>query len=245
MDDSQPTENPYARFLGIDCASGTPNHYTLLGLPLFNEDAEAIDEAAKKRAAHLHQLASGPERQSIQKLMGEIAVARRTLTNGDQKRIYDEQLKSAETSSRQNPSPVVPNQFEVQTHAEEEKTGTKPRSQKPKAASRTWFHIMTSVCLVIIAALVFTLLNRNGTSQNATELSPSEIQKKREDVFERLSAPQKNIARDKTNTGRATPNKVGNSPKKTGTASKEKSNRQRKAELRRKRQQAAKQKEVK
>ena len=62
MDDRKKELDPYAEWLQIPTQQRPPDHYALLGLDAWEEDAKKIDTAAKKRAAYLHQLAAGPHR---------------------------------------------------------------------------------------------------------------------------------------------------------------------------------------
>ena len=69
-----------------------PTHYQLFGIDDFESDQQLIEKSAKERTAHLHQIAAGPQRKIVQKLLNEIAVARRTLLSTEAKAAYDEQL---------------------------------------------------------------------------------------------------------------------------------------------------------
>ena len=60
----------YTRWLKIPTEHCPPNHYVLLDVDELTEDVEAIEEAAKKRTAYLHQIAGGPDRKAIQRLLG-------------------------------------------------------------------------------------------------------------------------------------------------------------------------------
>ena len=84
----------YERWLEIPSDFCPPNHYVLLGVDEFTDDESAIDAAAKKRTAYLHQIAAGPNRKEIQQLLGEVAVARRTLLDASSRSEYDEWLST-------------------------------------------------------------------------------------------------------------------------------------------------------
>jgi hypothetical protein len=45
--------DPYHRWLGIPPADQPPNHYRLLAINLFEDDAEVIEHAADRQMAHL------------------------------------------------------------------------------------------------------------------------------------------------------------------------------------------------
>ena len=86
----------YRRWLQIPENDLPPTHYVLLGIDNYEEDFSVIEQAAKKRTTHLHQMAAGPDRAEVQKLMGEIAVARRVLLSPDSKADYDHKLETGE-----------------------------------------------------------------------------------------------------------------------------------------------------
>jgi hypothetical protein len=86
--------DPYYLWLGIPPHEQPPNHYRLLGIAAFEPNASVIDSAASRQSTYLHSVAAGPQRQASQKLLTEIAVARRTLLNAESKQIYDAELKA-------------------------------------------------------------------------------------------------------------------------------------------------------
>lgn len=49
--------DPYRKWLGIRTRERPPNHYQLLGLELFEDDAETISHAADQRIAYIRTLA--------------------------------------------------------------------------------------------------------------------------------------------------------------------------------------------
>ncbi|MEM7475696.1 MAG: hypothetical protein AAF483_11955 [Planctomycetota bacterium] len=108
--------DPYHIWLGIPPDQQPPNHYRLLGLELYESNADVIDAAASRQTAYLHTLASGPNRKASQQILTEVAAARRCLLDATAKATYDEQLRSslapanppasaAEKSSLSSPTP--------------------------------------------------------------------------------------------------------------------------------------------
>lgn len=83
----------YHVWLGIPPAQQPPNHYRLLGLELFESSADVIDASASRQTAYLHQLASGPDRKASQRILTEVAAARRCLLDEKSKQKYDAKLK--------------------------------------------------------------------------------------------------------------------------------------------------------
>jgi len=103
--------DPYHKWLGIPPKDQPPNHYRLLGLEMLESDPEVIDTAASRLMSHLQELASGPEVKHSQKLLNEIAAARRCLLNSERKKAYDEQLRAKRPKAsppKKRPTPETP-----------------------------------------------------------------------------------------------------------------------------------------
>ncbi len=86
--------DPYHIWLGIPAQDQPPNHYRLLGITLFEDNADVIDTAANRHSAYLHDVASGPNRKQSQQLLSEIAATRRCLLDPKRKAAYDAKLKA-------------------------------------------------------------------------------------------------------------------------------------------------------
>ncbi len=86
--------DPYLKWLGIPPKHQPPNAYRLLGVELFESDADVIDNAADQRMAHLRNFAGGQHSEWSQKILNEIATARVRLLNTEQKTAYDEVLRN-------------------------------------------------------------------------------------------------------------------------------------------------------
>ena len=85
--------DPYRRWLGIPPEEQPPNHYRLLGVGVFENDAEVIQEAADRQMAHVQRHKLGQYSSISQKLLNEIATAKLCLLKPDRKAEYDEQLR--------------------------------------------------------------------------------------------------------------------------------------------------------
>ncbi|RMG40999.1 MAG: hypothetical protein D6725_02255 [Planctomycetota bacterium] len=90
---TEPEFDPYHKWLGIPKSEQPPNHYRLLGIALFESDVEVIDAAANQRMSYLQEVAIGPHVDLSQKLLNEIAAARRCLLDPKKKAEYDRQLR--------------------------------------------------------------------------------------------------------------------------------------------------------
>ncbi len=96
--------DPYHKWLGIPPAHQPPTHYRLLGIEQFESDREVIDAAANQRMLYLQDLAGGQFIKESQKLLNEVAGARRCLLNVEAKAQYDAELQIRLSASK----PAVP-----------------------------------------------------------------------------------------------------------------------------------------
>ena len=87
--------NPYHEWLGISAGKGRPHHYQLLGIPLFEDAANVISNAADRQMAHLRTFQAGPRADDSQRLLNEVAAAKVCLLNPDRKAAYDAKLRAA------------------------------------------------------------------------------------------------------------------------------------------------------
>jgi curved DNA-binding protein CbpA len=106
--------DPYQLWLGIVPADQPPNHYRLLGLRPFENNVEAIRQAAAGRIAQIHSFARGRYADLAERLIAEVNVARDTLTNPARKAPYDQQLHAGSAAPRPVPI-VVPRAIPVPT----------------------------------------------------------------------------------------------------------------------------------
>ncbi|HET6880058.1 MAG TPA: NPCBM/NEW2 domain-containing protein [Pirellulales bacterium] len=98
--------DPYRRWLGISTVERPPNHYVLLGLSLFEDDTDAIANAADRQMAYVRTQQNGPHAPASQQLLNELAAARLCLLNPAQKSRYDADLKSKYAPAPPSPIPV-------------------------------------------------------------------------------------------------------------------------------------------
>ena len=83
----------YYKWLGIPPEEQPPHYYRLLGVRLFEADADVIDSAANRQMAHVRTYQSGPQAALSQKLLNEISRARACLLDVKTKGTYDGELK--------------------------------------------------------------------------------------------------------------------------------------------------------
>jgi len=85
--------DPYHKWLGIPPREQPPNHYRLLGISLFEPDADVIEAAADRQMTYVRQCASGPHLADSQKILNELSTARVCLLNPAKRAAYDADLK--------------------------------------------------------------------------------------------------------------------------------------------------------
>jgi hypothetical protein len=102
------TFDPYHRWLGIRPKDQPPNHYRLLGVDLFEDDPEAIIDAAQRQMAHVRTYQLGPTSAISQKILNELAAAKACLLDPQGKAEYDTTLRAQIAAT--NPSPPPPAQ---------------------------------------------------------------------------------------------------------------------------------------
>ena len=86
------TFDPYHKWLGIPPSEQPPNHYRLLGVSLFEPDADVVANAADQRMSHVRTFQAGRHSDLSQKILNEIAGARVCLLNPARRAEYDRQL---------------------------------------------------------------------------------------------------------------------------------------------------------
>lgn len=86
--------NPYYKWLGIPLNELPANHYRLLGVSLFEADEDVISNAADRQMAHLRSFQRGKHADDCQRLLNEIAAAKKTLLNAQKRANYDVALRS-------------------------------------------------------------------------------------------------------------------------------------------------------
>lgn len=90
--------DPYHKWLGIPPSHQPPTHYRLLGVEQFETDRDVIDSAANQRILYLQDLSGGQFIKESQKLLNEVAIARRCLLNVESKAQYDAELRARLTA---------------------------------------------------------------------------------------------------------------------------------------------------
>ena len=86
--------DPYFKWLGIRPKDQPPNHYRLLGVELFEADADVIATAADARMTHVKTFQTGEYSTVSQRILNEIAAAKVCLLNPQKRVQYDAALQA-------------------------------------------------------------------------------------------------------------------------------------------------------
>ena len=177
------TFDPYYKWLGIPPEDQPPNHYRLLGLTLFEQNRDAIDNAADRQMSHVRTFQSGPYGPQSQQLLNEIAAARLCLLDSHRKQAYDDGLRAEPVllpPGYSSPPPVpslAPTVVEVQYGLQPEGARTvhvpKRIAPKTRPPEKDWTLEIVKIVAGGIAGIVLaTLLLRFVFSMDVTGLFP-------------------------------------------------------------------------
>jgi formylglycine-generating enzyme required for sulfatase activity len=160
------TFDPYHQWLGISPKDQPPNHYRLLGIDLFESDANVISNAADQRMAHIRSFQAGKHSAESQKILNEISSARVCLLNSAKKVEYDAGLRAAlQPEPRVQPLPdpflqaAAVAEFPVAVEAP-----IWPVSRRKKKDNRGLLVAIAAAALLVFVGLVALFLSSSGTS---------------------------------------------------------------------------------
>jgi hypothetical protein len=133
------TFDPYHIWLGIPRAEQPPNYYRLLGISVFEENAEVILDAADQRMAHVRTKHLSQHVEISQRILSEIVRAKICLLDPHKKASYDALLRNELSLRAAAVMPPLP-----------------PRSAVPTARSWTSAAAMGAgaICFALLAILV-------------------------------------------------------------------------------------------
>jgi hypothetical protein len=101
--------DPYRKWLGIPPKDQPPNHYRLLGIPLFEDDLDVIENAADRQMAHVRTYQSSQHATASQQILNELAAAKLCLLTPGERATYDKRLKAEiEPEPAGPPTPPAP-----------------------------------------------------------------------------------------------------------------------------------------
>jgi hypothetical protein len=85
--------DPYRKWLGIPVEERPVNHYRLLGVKLFEDDADVLSNAADRQMAYIRGFQTGPHSVVSQQILNELSAARVCLLDPTKKAAYDAGLR--------------------------------------------------------------------------------------------------------------------------------------------------------
>lgn len=158
--------DPYLKWLGIRTQEHPPNHYRLLGIDLFEADADVVSNAADARMAHVRTYQTGKYSALSQKVLNEIASAKVCLLNAEKKAAYDAQLQiELMAVPPAMPAPVAGGPPPLPT-----RPGTNGNGAAASAASvpplrdwRLWIAVAAALLLLVAIGTAALLVRGRGT----------------------------------------------------------------------------------
>ncbi len=147
--------DPYHKWLGIPPHEQPPTLYRLLGISLFESDADVISYAADQRMTLLRSIATGPHSALSQRLLNEISAAKVTLLKSEKKQAYDAELRAKlELQSATHPVPT----FAAPTSPASARLRRAPQS---RSRGPLMWGAFAAISCVTIGGLLFAL-NQQG-----------------------------------------------------------------------------------
>ena len=165
--------DPYYQWLGIPPEEQPPNHYRLLGIRLFEENTEVIQNASDRQMVHLRTFQNGPRAAQSQKLLNEVAAAKICLLSPDKKATYDARLRVPHSEPAGPPPPFAgePPAESPDTITWGTTSGTLPAgaSRRKSSAGRTrrrsWLvPLLLSMAAVAAVVVAWPLFDRRSAS---------------------------------------------------------------------------------
>ncbi|MHB1036372.1 MAG: formylglycine-generating enzyme family protein [Pirellulales bacterium] len=183
--------DPYLRWLGIRDEQRPPNHYRLLGIDLFETDADVIATAADRQMAHVRTFQTGQHSAFSQQILNELAVAKLCLLKPAAKADYDARLRADLESRQPEQAAPVSEELEAADKADSVEVDTAvrlgmdwgevvaPRSyaastRRRKRSSARYLPVLA--VLALAGAIVAIVAARNSvTSGTAPPKEPSAV----------------------------------------------------------------------
>ncbi|MEK6235557.1 MAG: hypothetical protein N2C14_12685, partial [Planctomycetales bacterium] len=100
--------DPYEKWLKIPKTRRPLNCYVLLGLKLFESDAERIEKSARKRIAYVEQFQTGSYAKMAGKVLEQLKKAQKCLLDPRKKAKYDKKLSEEQAASGGEPKRSSP-----------------------------------------------------------------------------------------------------------------------------------------
>jgi hypothetical protein len=186
--------DPYHQWLGIPPSEQPPNHYRLLGIALFEPDANVISNAADRQMAHLQTFKTGKYSSQSQQLLNEVAKARVCLLNAAKKAEYDASLRKMHgAATRSNHSTSTAAELEPISLAEPspptklQATPGPLRKQRSSADQQRGLWAMVIPALLLVVALICWAFSPSGKSRRPVSHAPEAAKSARKMVASKPS----------------------------------------------------------
>lgn len=171
--------DPYHIWLGIPPKDQPPHHYRLLGIELFESHADVIDAAATRQSAYLQSVATGEHRAESQRLLTEIAAARKCLLNPNRKAAYDAELRNvSDAVAEVDEAPAFPTFTEpvatpkagsaapAATRKAPESRTTSSTNDKKTSAAIPWNTLVVALFAVILLIVWWNMRGGDDDADN-------------------------------------------------------------------------------
>lgn len=193
--------DPYYKWLSIPPKDQPPHHYRLLGIEVFESDAEVIEAAAERHVAYLQSVATGPHGAASQRLLNEIAAARRCLLNDETRTAYDAELRKRLPADAPPPASPPAGAPSAAVRAPKlprrmaEPRGAKPaRGRKLQVQNILWLVAaalgLTLLVVLAIASLLSSHAERAGRPPARRTVEPPGAESRRSRGAQPVPAPR-------------------------------------------------------
>ena len=167
--------DPYRKWLGIPAADQPAHHYRLLGIDLFETDADVISNASDGRMAQVKNYAVGKYAADSQRILNEIAAAKICLLDPRKKIEYDRQLQQrlepkagAESEAATNEGGIGTFDFAASAVASTRRTSRK--AAKPKKPA--WpIYAVIGLGFAAAGAVAFVFLQAGPAEDSRTTVN--------------------------------------------------------------------------
>lgn len=142
---TDPTFNPYHKWLGIPPAEQPPNLYRLLGVAAFETDLEVIEYAANRQITHVRSCSIGENAEVAQQILNELTTAKITLLNPAKKLSFDAAMlragwelphDSAKQQATSKPSATSSTSTHTPNAASDKDISTSTENSSPRHATQ-------------------------------------------------------------------------------------------------------------
>lgn len=170
--------DPYFKWLGIPPDEQPPNHYRLLGVPLYTDDDDVIENAADRQMSHVRTFQSGKNVKLTQQILNQVAAAKLCLLDAKDKAAYDRALRDS-LDEANKPTRLAKPVDAPKPTAKPKESSAPPRTEPVLTAAPLPPSRKTSLVLVAVAVVVLRSANsaeaKTAAAQRALDMSEQAI----------------------------------------------------------------------